>query len=213
MSLFYTPSLIACTPLLWVTTTQAGIHRRPLSLDINFTQMCPQRAWAHEWMNTRTSAAAAVAAKPSAWAARRRFHYRPDFTAITAPLVADSGMKCHFSRYLHADYGAGARVCKHAPRPRLAQRNTFAHVRYEDGSREMCRSLDESRKSLKCDRQPILHSAIRHIWSRRLGAGRSISVNIIHRAGLLRKLSMWKQSDLGVGYYCSGKWKKKTSNT
>lgn len=128
MSLFYTTFLIACAPL-WVTTTQARIHWRPLSLDINLTQMCPQRAGAHDWMNTRTSGAA-VAAKPSAWAARRRFHYRPDFIAITAPLVADSGMKCHFPRYLHADYSARVRACEHAPCPHITSTpRSSKHIR------------------------------------------------------------------------------------
>lgn len=165
--------------------------------------MCPQRAGAHEWMNTRTSGAA-VTAKPSAWAACRRFHYRPDFIAITAPLVADSGMKCHFPRYLHADYGARARVCEHAPCPthrvHASLLETHSHVYVvRTGAGRCVVRLMNFRKSLKCDRQPILHSAIRHIWSRRLGAERwrvctgegkrlSISVNIIHRAGPLKEI-------------------------
>lgn len=159
--------MIACAPL-WVTRTQAGTHWRPLSLDINLTQMCPQQAGAHEWMNTRASGAA-VTAKPSARAACRRFHYRT--TLLPLPLRWWLIREWNVT-FLGICMPIMAHVCEHAPCPRLAPRNTFTHVRCEDGSREMCRWLDEFRKSLKCDRQPILHSAIRHIWSHRLGAGR-----------------------------------------
>ena len=81
--------------------------------------MCPQRASVHEWMNAHSHTY--TAAKNLGLSPCSRFHYRYDFIATTAPLAADSGLKCRLPCYLHADYNTCAQAvslhCVHITQP------------------------------------------------------------------------------------------------
>lgn len=83
-------------------TDPARTHQRPPWLDINFTQMCPQWAWVHEWMNAHSHTYTAI--KPqfeplleislSLWL---YCHYRS-----TGSLIQEWNVT--FPCYLHGDY-------------------------------------------------------------------------------------------------------------
>ena len=116
VSFYSVPDCICLSEWHWASRNPL---EAPLWLDINFTQMCPQRASVHEWMNAHSHTY--TAAKNLGLSPCSRFHYRYDFIATTAPLAADSGLKCRLPCYLHADYNTCAQAvslhCVHITQP------------------------------------------------------------------------------------------------
>lgn len=100
-------SVLGCIGSSVRDTALARIHWRLPRLDINFTQMCPQWAWVHEWMSEHSHTHAA--AKPPVWALAWDFIIAVTLLPLLLGWRPVHELNVTFLHYLHGDYN----VCLH----------------------------------------------------------------------------------------------------